>query len=357
MVRFCQSRLPDRAAGLRYADGRVQGHRQHHADQPDPRGALDAGLYRHAAQRRRSTTNPDPTKWTFTASPQSRNQWVDILANQEEATFKFDTGSVKHTTAVGLEVSNERIGIDRYAGLSSEAFGNNPPANGSFQGQSIYAPNYTFFPFGIPSLAGNPVRYNVDSKAFYVIDTANWQDTIILNGGVRYDGYNLRSSNNTDSATVNSDFINYNVGAVFKPLPIGSIYAAYATSTNPFGSELDATGGDYGSAAPNSTTILGPERNKAAEIGTKWELFDRHLLVTGALFHTEKDNARETVNVNGTNTLQSGAAYQVEGIDLEVERQDHRSLERFRWSGADEVEGHAERDPWQHRAADGQHRP
>ena len=163
--------------------------------------------------------------------------------------------------------------------------------------QSIYAPNYTFFPFGIPSLIGNPTRYNVDSKALYVMDTANWQDTIILNGGVRYDGYDLRSSNNTQSATVNSDFINYNVGAVFKPVPIGSLYAAYATSTNPFGSELDGTGTRLRwrsvQAAPS---ILGPERNKAAEIGTKWELFDRHLLVTGALFHTEKDNARETVN-------------------------------------------------------------
>ena len=51
LVRLRQSRLPDRAAGLRHADGRVQGHRQHHADQPDPRGALAAGLYRHAAQR------------------------------------------------------------------------------------------------------------------------------------------------------------------------------------------------------------------------------------------------------------------------------------------------------------------
>jgi len=61
------------------------------------------------------TANPDPTKWTFTASPQSRNQWVDILANQEEAAFKFDTGSVKHTAVVGLEVSNERIGIDDVA--------------------------------------------------------------------------------------------------------------------------------------------------------------------------------------------------------------------------------------------------
>jgi catecholate siderophore receptor len=263
------------------------------------------------------TTNPDPTKWTFTASPQSRNQFVDILANQEDATFKFDTGSVKHTAVVGLEVSNERIGINRYTGLSSEAFGPGAPGNGSFPLQSIYAPNYTFTPFGIPSLGGDPTRYNVDSKALYVLDTANWEDKIILNGGVRYDGYDLRSSTSAKSSTVNSDFINYNGGIVFKPVPIGSLYAAYATSTNPFGSELDGTAADYGGAVPGGV-VLGPERNKAAEVGTKWELFDRHLLVTGALFHTEKDNARETVNRNGTNTLESGAAYQVEGIDLEV---------------------------------------
>jgi catecholate siderophore receptor len=265
------------------------------------------------------TTNPDPTKWTFTASPQSRNQFVDILANQEDATFKFDTGSVKHTAVVGLEVSNERIGINRYTGLASEAFGGiafNP--NGALSGQSIYAPSYTFAPFNtIPTLGGDPTRYNVDSKAFYVLDTANWEDKIIVNGGIRYDGYDLRSSTSARSSTVNSDFINYNGGIVFKPVPIGSLYAAYATSTNPFGSELDGTAADYGGAVPGGV-VLGPERNKAAEIGTKWELFDRHLLVTGALFHTEKDNARETVNENGQNVLKSGAAYQVEGIDLEV---------------------------------------
>ena len=261
------------------------------------------------------TTSPDITAWRFTAAPQSRNQWVDILANQEEATFKYNTGAVKHTTAVGLEVSNERVGIDRYTGLASEAAGVPFNGNGSLPNQSIYFPNYAFTPFNnLPSLTGNPTRYNVDSKALYVVDTANWQDIIILNGGLRYDSYGLRSSNNTASATVNSDFINYNAGLVFKPMPIGSVYAAYATSTNPFGSELDGTATDYGGVPPSATTILGPERNKAAELGTKWELFDRHLLVTGALFHTEKDNARETVN----GVLASGAAYQVEGIDLEV---------------------------------------
>lgn len=262
-----------------------------------------------------NTTSANPAAWTFTASPQSRNQWVDILANQEEATFKFDTGEVKHNAAVGLEVSNERVGIDRYTGLASEAFGAGFNGNGALAGQSIYYPTYTLLPFNnVPSLIGNPTRYNVDSKALYVMDTANWRDTIILNGGVRYDGYDLRSSNNTASASVNSDFVNYNVGAVFKPMPIGSLYAAYATSTNPFGSELDGTATDYGGVPPSAAVILGPERNKAAEVGTKWELFDRHLLVTGALFHTEKDNARETV----AGVLTSGAAYQVEGIDLEV---------------------------------------
>jgi catecholate siderophore receptor len=125
---------------------------------------------------------------------------------------------------------------------------------------------------------------NVDSKALYVMDTANWQDTIILNGGVRYDGYDLRSSNNTASAKVNSDFINYNVGAVFKPLPIGSIYAAYATSTNPFGQSSTVLprlwwGSSKGPAMVPSAT--------GRQIGTERGLFDRHSGDRRA-FHTER---------------------------------------------------------------------
>ena len=261
------------------------------------------------------TASPNPLLWTFTASPQSRYQVADILANQNDATFKFATGSVRHTTVVGTEFSNEKISIDRYTGLTSEAFGNQANGTGALTGQNMYAPAYTDFPFNTsPSLTGNPTRYKVDTKSAYLIETANWNDTIILNGGVRYDGYGLTSANNTASNAVNNDIVNYNAGIVYKPMPIGSIYAAYATSSNPFGSELDGTGTDYGGSPPAGTVILGPERNKAAEVGTKWELFNRHLLVTGALFQTDKTNARETVG----GLLQSGAAYQVQGIDLEV---------------------------------------
>ncbi|MDU3047022.1 TonB-dependent receptor, partial [Bradyrhizobium sp.] len=264
-----------------------------------------------------NTTSPNPLLWTTTASAQSRYQTVDVWANQNDATFKLDTGGVKHTAVLGTEFSNENISIDRYTGLSSELFGGGSTSTGAVTGVNVYSPQYTNIPFSItPSLVGNPTRYGVNTNSVYVMDTANWRDTLILNGGVRYDGYNMSSSTNSPKyLKMNADLVNYNVGLVYKPMPIGSIYAAYATSANPFGSELDATGTDYGGVPANTAILLGPERNKAAELGTKWELVDRHLLVSAALFQTTKDNARETVN----GLLTSGAAYRIQGIDIEAE--------------------------------------
>lgn len=262
-----------------------------------------------------NTTSPNPLLWTTTASAQSRLQNVDVWANQNEATFKLDTGGVKHTAVFGVEYANENISIDRYAGLSSELSGSAFTSSGAVTGVNLYSPQYTNIPFSIPGVFGNPTRYGVNTSSVYVMDTANWQDTIIVNGGVRYDGYSQSASNNSNYVKQNSDLVNYNVGLVYKPMSIGSIYAAYATSANPFGSELDATATDYGGVPPNSTLLLGPERNKAIELGTKWELADRHLLVTGALFQTTKDNARETV----AGLLTSGAAYRIQGIDIEAE--------------------------------------
>jgi catecholate siderophore receptor len=264
-----------------------------------------------------NTTSPNPLLWTTTASAQSRLQNVDVWANQNEATFKLDTGGVKHTAVFGVEYANENISIDRYAGLASELAGSAFTSNGAVTGVNLYSPQYTNIPFGSPSLTGNPTRYGVNTSSVYVMDTANWRDTIIVNGGVRYDGYNMSSSTNSPSyLKMNADLVNYNVGLVYKPMSIGSIYAAYATSANPFGSELDATGTDYGGVPANTAILLGPERNKAAELGTKWELADRHLLVSAALFQTTKDNARENT---AAGLLTSNAAYRIQGIDIEAE--------------------------------------
>src|SRR6202008_1205963 len=94
---------------------------------------------------------------------------------------------------------------------------------------------------------------------------------------------------------------NFNLGLTLKPLPNGSVYVAYATSANPVGAEFDGSSPAYGGISPAlngaSNQIFGPEKNKAIELGTKWELFDRRLLLTAALFQTEKENARESQNI------------------------------------------------------------
>lgn len=289
--------------------------------------------------------NPNPALWTLSANPQSRYQVTENIANQTEATYKFNVAGWKNTALAGLEVSREIASIDKYAGLSSEALPGGS-AGGNVTGVNIFDPQFTFENIGgNPRLVGLPTKIAIDTKSIYVLDTANYNDLVILNGGVRFDDYNIKVSG---FGTVNGvpnvfgaqaqqyGLPNFNLGLVLKPVSIASVYAAYATSSNPVGAEFDGTSAQYGGLAPslngNPNQIFGPERNTAIELGTKWELFDRHLLVTAALFQTEKENARESRNVtsNATATpncpypgttvscISAGAAYRIQGIDLGV---------------------------------------
>ncbi|MGY4478530.1 TonB-dependent receptor [Bradyrhizobium sp. USDA 3364] len=286
---------------------------------------------------------------TLSANPQSRYQVTDVFANQTEATYKFNDGvGFKHTALAGFEYDNERSSIDKYLGLSSEALPGGFNGGGSLTGVSVFNPQYTNIPFPVPSgLTGLPTKLTVDTKSVYVLDSANYNDLVILNGGVRYDDYNIKTSGyGTVNGVANvfgqqqQDYgmPNFNLGVTLKPLPNGSVYAAYATSSNPVGAEFDGTSIQYGGLAPvlngNPSQIFGPEKNKAIEVGTKWELFDRHLLVTAALFQTEKENARESMNVTAATAtaacpypagttgtvscISAGAAYRIRGIDLGV---------------------------------------
>lgn len=266
-------------------------------------------------------TNPNPVNWLVCLNPLSRYQVTTVLADQSAATIKFDTGSVRHTVVTGVELSQEDVSIDSYNGLNSEAIGVGAFANGSVGPVSVLdPPNYLSFGT-TPTLTGNPNVIDVDSKSAYALETANWRDFLILNGGVRFDQYDISASKIGYSTVYgNSGMWNYNVGAVIKPVPIASLYAAYGTGSEPVGAELDGTSANYGGLNPTSpiTQIFSPTESKAEEVGTKWELFDRHLLATAALFRTDVSNARELIPSGYPNagTIQAGAAYHVQGIDL-----------------------------------------
>ncbi|WP_257170505.1 TonB-dependent siderophore receptor [Bradyrhizobium sp. SRS-191] len=290
--------------------------------------------------------NP-PSAAVIRANPQSRFQQTDVLANQLDATYKFDTGAFKHTLVAGLEVSQEKALINSYTGLTSEQQGLAFSGAGSLSGVSVFNPQFTDLPFGIPSLSQFPTNIKIDTASFYALDSVNYRDLVILNGGVRYDKYDVRVdgfgtvngvANVPGSTAASSGMPNFNLGLTLKPVPYASFYAAYATSSNPVGAEFDGLSAQYGgiSAVTNggANQVFGPEKNTSIEIGTKWELLDGRLLVTGALFQTEKENARESFNVTSAKNatancpynvttgsvpcLSAGAAYRIRGIDMQA---------------------------------------
>jgi outer membrane receptor for monomeric catechols len=112
---------------------------------------------------------------TLSANPQSRYQATDVIANQTEATYKFNDGTgFKHTALAGFEYDHETSSIDKYLGLSSEALPGGFSGTGSLTGVSVFNPQFTNLPFGIPAgLSGLPTNIRIDTNSVYVIPPAN----------------------------------------------------------------------------------------------------------------------------------------------------------------------------------------
>ena len=256
-------------------------------------------------------TELNPSLWTTNIHNANRLQETDLLANQTDLTVKFNTGAWRHTLVAGLELSREEVTQRSYQRngvnlLNQDVDLDNP--------QPV-APN-------IPNNRTAPINRQIDTAAAYLLDTIKLNPQWIVNGGIRLDHFERNDSgpvnanpNNNPNGSRQDTLFNWNVGIVYKPLPNAAIYAAYATSSNPVGQELDATQTDYGGLSV-ALAGLEPEKNTAIEIGTKWELFDRHLLATVALFQTEKENAREPNPAGGTNPPTSSGAFRVRGIEF-----------------------------------------
>jgi catecholate siderophore receptor len=179
-------------------------------------------------------------------NPQSRFQTTDVLDDQATATLKFNTGPVLNTLVSGAEISRETVSIDSYSGLTSETLGPVAFANGTVGPVSALNPP-NFLPFGNATVTGNPSVIPVDTKSLFALETANYRDFLIFTAGLRFDNYNISASKNGfPTVSAQSNMVNYNLGLVVKPLPTASVYAAYGTSSNPVGAELDGTSANYG---------------------------------------------------------------------------------------------------------------
>lgn len=227
---------------------------------------------------------------TVTRDVRNSRRYFEGIINQTNFSGEFNTGALGHSVAFGTEFSRERIQTGGYSGVPAIL----PP---DYQIPVESSPNHrpdlgsgvlTKTPFGVPT--------TTEVAAAYLFDTIELTPQWLFNAGVRFDHYDV------DTTTVRnvSDMWNYNVGLVYKPVPFGSIYVSYGTSSNPAGEMQAQSGGsDPSGTLGGGREDLDPERSRSYEIGTKWDLLNRNLSVTAAIFRTEKTNERAVDPITG----------------------------------------------------------
>lgn len=275
-------------------------------------------------------TNPDDSRGnvangTVSRSAKSRNSTSSGFVNQSDLSAKFDIGFIEHSLVTGIEFSYQDTHNRNYNVLNAAggAIGSvcTSALLASGDCTSLYNPTPKDDWNGTITDSAGYTDTNTETRAAYVFDTLKFNEQWSLNLGLRYDDYQVKSSGfatagrNTAAGSFKrentSQLWNYQLGLVFKPLPNGTIYAAWSTSSNPSG-ETSGNGGLELSAANND---LEPEKNRNYELGTKWDFFGDDLSLTAALFRTEKTNARMTDPDNTTFQVLDGEA-QVNGLEL-----------------------------------------
>ena len=199
--------------------------------------------------------------------------WItqdDVWDSQTDLTTRFSTGEINHALVTGLSLSwEDNIRKTRTAPNSPTTL-LNPNPNDTY-----------LLPITLSPIVGDVTG---KSYAIYAMDTVKLGQKWELNGGIRWDYFDVNGVTTVGLPIARIDrAVSYRAGAVWKPVEIGSIYAVYGTSFNP---SLEGLSYQVANAA------IEPEKSYTFEIGNKWELMDQKILFSGAVFRVEKTNAR-----------------------------------------------------------------
>jgi len=216
---------------------------------------------------------------------------------QSDLTANFNTGRVLHSVVAGVEAGRETSDPTRLA----------------FSGVPVTSlldpdPNQ---PFAGTAAVSTKIRTTATTVGAYVLDTLHAGPHWDLTAGARWDRFDADVDNLAGAPTTfhRVDAMpSWRGGVVYKPAATGSIYANYSTSFNPSAEALSLSA---------STADTAPEENRNTELGTKWDLRNGRLSLRGALFRTEKRNARETDPANPLQQILSGRQ-RVDGIEVEA---------------------------------------
>lgn len=222
-----------------------------------------------------------PATNLVTLSRQANERHNEIFSNQTSLSAAFDTGRLKHTASLGLEVSTERQQSPSLTGVGTRA------------AVDINHPD-VFSPVADVSLVptGATSDGDTDTVALYAFDSFNLGSRTQVTGGVRVERYDTQSHAVTAAGVVtdlggDDTLISGKLGVVFKLSEAGNVYVSYGSSLTPPGSanfQLNA-----GASNQNNPNV-DPQQSVNYEIGSKWNLVGGRLLLSGAAFRTDNTN-------------------------------------------------------------------
>ncbi|GGI55077.1 catecholate siderophore receptor Fiu [Oxalicibacterium solurbis] len=265
----------------------------------------------------------DPSTWTMARNINTKDQVNTIITNQTNLTTSFATGSIKHDLSAGFELTREEQ--ESYTRATT---GTVPRVSVYDPDSSISLPDY--------NRTGAFGKGSTDTIAAYVFDTLKFNDQWQANLGLRIDHYKTRynavaacggrgpacGSNPTgtlmssaDHLKASDNVVSWKTGLLYKPAPNGSIYVNYAVSKQPpGGSNFQLSTSD--NSANNAN--MDPQEAKTAEIGTKWDLLNKRLLLTAAIFRTDVENE---IFENDDGTFDQTGKKRVKGFELSASGQ------------------------------------
>jgi catecholate siderophore receptor len=250
----------------------------------------------------------------------TRHGYTESIIDQTDLFGTFDTGSIKHSIAVGTEFAWEKARRGTYVLATGSTI--SPRCNTAtiarYYCTSLFDPNprdpwvnYASDTSTVPApivrgATNTETQNDGTTQAAYAFDSITITPALIVNLGARVDRFTsvLRPAVAAGAPQVRlrrtDELFNWQAGAVFKPTPETSLYASYATSATPPNSLLGE--GQEGNALPTTPTVanlqllddLRPTRTKTYEVGAKASLFAARLQLQAAAFQTDIDNARVT---------------------------------------------------------------
>lgn len=237
----------------------------------------------------------NPTTNLVTLSRQGNERENKIFSNQTSLTNRFKSGRLQHAASAGVEYIFEEQNAPTLGGIGTRG-----PVD-------IFAPN----PHD-PVIGYAVVRTGAVSKgwtntiALYGFDTIELGPRWQVSGGLRLEWYDTEfhavdAAGLTTTRIGAEDLIGSGkVGLLYKLHASGNVYVSYGSTVTPPGAanftlSTQANNVNHPNVKPQESTNL--------EAGTKWDVADGRLALTGAVFHTVNKNVIYTIDATAVPPL------------------------------------------------------